>query len=66
MRIGRFRLMNFSVSDSIGFLGGWILFSALMIAAIIAVMLVTRAIRGRDDTSTSSDVNRAPEDDYIL
>ena len=58
--------MNFSISDSIGFIGGWVIFGALMIAFTIVVTVVVRLVRGRDDTPTESSDGRAPEDDYIL
>ena len=57
--------MNFSISDGIGFLGGWILFGALMIVFTIVVTLIVRAVRGRDEGSDLPP-GRAPEDDYIL
>ena len=61
--------MNFSISQGIGFLGGWVIFGALMIAFTVIVSLVVRAVRGRDDTPAEPGAGgdrRAPEDDYIL
>jgi len=57
--------MNFSVSDGIGLLGGWILFGALMIAFIVIVALVVRVVRGRDD-SPAPPGERAPDEDPFL
>ena len=41
--------MNFSISDSIGPLGSFILFGALMIVFIVAAVFLIRLIRGQDE-----------------
>lgn len=57
--------MNFSISDSIGFIGGWILFGALAIACFVAFALIVRAVRGPDDTPLPPAEHTREDDDVI-
>lgn len=55
--------MNFSVTEGIGWLGGWIIFGAAMIAAAILVMVIRGAMGGEDEPANRAD--RPPEDDIL-
>ena len=60
--------MNFSISGgSIGLVGGWILFGALILAFAVVVSIVVRLVRGRDDEADGTDepARRPPEDDLL-